>query len=236
MKQNFNNIWFPEDHCFSPAFIIRFFDTLLKKYGKVVLTHSQFQKSREMWVTAVFALALTKAKGINYWISAVNTDNTPDTYVFSWSDHPKIKDSRIADRVSIEVTEWEEHSTRDIVKDVISKKISKAYPGHYSLLVYVKRPNERTDLEAVFQQLKGLKINVAEILLLGSQAGKSEDNHLAVCLYPERFSVELSIREEFSKNKSEKEILIRRFGKNGESEVSDPHIVRLPDIDEIIKG
>jgi len=229
-----DRIWFPDSVAFSPAYILKVFRIFINKYGtKIVLNHRLFQKAREMWVCAVFSLALTKATGKRFWLSAVNNDTTPDVYAFSWQPHPKIKDANIADRVSIEVTEWDSHSPDDLVGSVLRKKIAKAYPEYYNVLVYVKRYSQKTNLEDIFQQLKKLPIKVSEINLLSSVVGLQKDNHMAVCLYPKRFAVNFSLKEEEDKDTTTQ---VRRmsYGNNSSKPTLEPFILKLPDINELI--
>ncbi|HET9952336.1 MAG TPA: hypothetical protein VFS09_11140, partial [Candidatus Eisenbacteria bacterium] len=83
------------------------FNLILAKYGRDrVLRDVRFKKAREMWLTAVFALGLSKADGKEYWIAPEHREQTPDTYVCCISRHPTRTDAQIQEKLSLEITEW----------------------------------------------------------------------------------------------------------------------------------
>lgn len=101
--------------------------------------------------------------------------------------------------LNIEVSEYEQHASGDLVETIKRKLNGKAYPEYYVLLIYGIRPGERVDLARVFQELSKETFSVDEIFLLASVSGGSENVYKVVSLFRKRASIDFSVDEEFSK-------------------------------------
>jgi hypothetical protein len=145
---------YPSDLGMSPQFAMYRFKGAIAKYGqRKVISESRFQKAREMWATACFLTGLSKLTQKTYWVAPEYNNQTPDTYGVSFTPHFKYQGGKVREDLYIEVSEYEQHASGNLV-DTIKRKLSgKAYPDYYVLLIYANRPGEKVNLEQVFQEL-----------------------------------------------------------------------------------
>jgi hypothetical protein len=95
------------------------FKGALAKYGQQrVLTESRFQKAREIWATAAFLTGLSKLTEKTYWVAPEYINQTPDTYGISARPHPEYERGKMKDVLNIEVSEYEQHASGDLVETI----------------------------------------------------------------------------------------------------------------------
>lgn len=66
----------------------------------------RFKKERAAWTTAVFALALSKLNGEQWWVEIETRDNTSDTRLRRVEQS---SGNNVIQTRSIEVVDWEEN-------------------------------------------------------------------------------------------------------------------------------
>ena len=102
-----------------PRFVPRFVPDLSNEtYGtEVARTHQRFKKEREAWTTGMFALALSKLTGKEFWVEIETADTTPDTrlrHIDQSEGHNSIE------TVNIEIVDWVEH-VANIMEPIMKK-------------------------------------------------------------------------------------------------------------------
>ncbi len=102
--------------------------------------------------------------------------DTPDTYGISFAAHPKYDDRNIRDLLSVEVTEYETHSDKNVIAFVKRKLSNKYLPNHYILLVHVNRASEKINTDQVFVELSKQNWRLGEIC-----AEQAEGSNLGLC-------------------------------------------------------
>ena len=230
MKDIFEERLYPPDLGMSPSFAIRRFKSATRKYGdNNVLTNSKFKKAREIWITAAFLLGLSKITSRTYWVLPEYKDSTPDTCAISFVGHPAYENSKMREIISVEVSQYEEHSKEDLLSIIKTKLSNKHLPDHYILLMQVNRASEKINLDDVFSQLSKEEMRVGEIWLLGKLENNPEDNYVVACLFPKRAGGFFSLDEELDKNTNQTEMIrvSRGFGENA-SELT--LVIELPDL------
>ena len=80
---------------------------------------------------------------LTYWVMREYEADTPDTYGISFAAHPKYEDGNTRDLLSVEVTEYETHSDKDVIAFVKRKLSNKYLPKHYILLVHMNKRAKR---------------------------------------------------------------------------------------------
>jgi hypothetical protein len=230
MKDTFEQRLFPPGIAMSPAFAIGRFTASAIKYGRdLILTDSRFKKAREIRATAAFFLGLSKITGKTYWIMPEYVADTPDTYGISFATHPKYEDGSIRDMISVEVTEYENHSDEDLLAFVKRKLSDKYLPKHYILLVHVNRPSEKINTDQVFIELSKENLRLGEVWLLGNIEDGTDDKFVVVCLYLTRAGEFFQLNEEIEKTKAQTEMITMSRGmrKDASQRVLE---IKLPDL------
>lgn len=199
---------YPPGMGMSPQFAMNRFKGAMAKYGQQkVLRESGFQKAREMWASAAFLTGLSKLTEKTYWVAPEYNNQTPDTYGISFKPHAKYEGGKMKEVLNIEVSEYEQHASGDLVETIKRKLNGKAYPEYYVLLIYGIRPGERVDLEIVFQELSKETFSVDEIFLLASVSGGSENVNKVVSLFRRRASIDFSVDEELAESPTQADMI-----------------------------
>ncbi|HWZ81239.1 MAG TPA: hypothetical protein VNW47_01370 [Terriglobales bacterium] len=149
---------------------------------------SQFKREREAWTTAVFALALHKLNGEQWWIEIETIDNTPDTKLRQLDQS---SGNNVIQTRSVEVVDWEENV--DDIMQVISKKCGRAYPSHYILLVNARNSGKALDFDKVIEEMKGKQSPFLEVWVV---ALVGPDDMKIVRVAPAALSIDLKLRSE----------------------------------------
>ncbi|MBK9922328.1 MAG: hypothetical protein IPP09_03990 [Elusimicrobia bacterium] len=188
---------YPPDILLSPSQAIIRINELVRIYGKDrVYRESRFKKEREGAVTALFLLGFGLLEPETFWISLGQPD-PPDTMAVFYKR--RASDRGLEKHVrNIEIFEWEEHSSVKFVEAVQNKLLLKKYPKDFTLLCNVRRPGENGTFEEWFKVLEKLKLNVAEVWVVGSIVD-SQDDYGIFRLYPTRshttFNLNTRLRE-----------------------------------------
>jgi hypothetical protein len=211
---NYSDLWM------SPFIAITRMRTISETYGvERARTDGRFKKDREAWTTAVFALALSKLKGDEWWVEIETVDSTPDTklqQIDQSSGHNVIQTR------NIEIVDWEEN-VHDIM-EVIRKKCRRAYPDHYLLLVNARHSGEVLDLDRVIEEMKRMRSPFLEVWVVASIG---PDDLKVVRVAPGGLAIDLKARAELEKAMKQKPFLRRGIRGTG-TEFRDLGLVYLP--------
>ncbi len=211
---NYSELWM------SPYIAIKRMATISETYGvERARTDSRFEKDREAWTTGVLALALSKLKGEEWWIEIETVDSTPDTklqQIDQSSGHNVIQTR------SIEIVDWEENV--DDIMEVIGKKCSRAYPGHYLLLVNARHSGKVLDFDRVIEEMKKIPSPFLEVWVV---AFIGRDDVKVVRVAPGGPAIDLKARAELEMARKQKPFL-RRGIRGADTEFRDLGPVYLP--------
>lgn len=183
-----------------------------------------------MWASAAFLTGLSKLTEKTYWVAPEYNNQTPDTYGISFKPHAKYEGGKMKEVLNIEVSEYEQHASGDLVETIKRKLNGKAYPEYYVLLIYGIRPGERVDLARVFQELSKETFSVDEIFLLASVSGGSENVYKVVSLFRKRASIDFSVDEELAKSPTQTDMITWSRGLGDDFLIEERHVLRLPDL------
>jgi hypothetical protein len=165
--------------------------TISEKYGtERARTDGRFKKEREAWTTGVFALAVSKLNGEQWWVEIETKDNTPDTRLRRVEQS---SGNNIIQTRSIEVVDWEDNV--DDVMEVIKKKCCRAYPDHYLLLVNVRNSGKLLDFDRIIEEMKDIRSPFLEVWVI---AFVGPATMKVVRVAPSAFPIDLSIGTELS--------------------------------------
>ena len=186
----------------SPYIAIRRMATISETYGvERARTDGRFKKEREAWTTAVLALALSKLNDEVWWVEIETAEGTPDTrlqHIDQSSGHNVIQTR------SVEVVDWEENV--DDIMEVIEKKCSRAYPGHYLLVVNARNAGKTLDLGRVIEAVEKIPSPFLEIWVVASV----DSNHLKVVrLSPRGPEIDLDFRTDLEKARKQHSFMKR---------------------------
>lgn len=180
----------------SPYIAIRRMATISETFGiEQARTDGRFKKEREAWTTAVFAVALSRLNGAQWWIEIETKDSTPDTKLRQLDQS---SGNNVIQTRNIEVVDWEEN-VADIM-EVIRKKCRRAYPDHYLLLVNARNSGKVLDFDRVIQEMKGIHSPFLEVWVV---AFVGPDEMKVVRVAPGIVSVDLKIRAELERAKKQ---------------------------------
>lgn len=222
---------YPPGMGMSPQFAMNRFKGAMAKYGQQkVFRESRFQKAREMWASAAFLTGLSKLTEKTYWVAPEYNNQTPDTYGISFKPHAKYEGGKMKEVLNIEVSEYEQHASGDLVETIKRKLNGKAYPEYYVLLIYGIRPGERVDLDIVSQELSKETFSVDEIFLLASVSGVSENVYKVVSLFRKRASIDFSVDEELAEAPTQADTITWSQGLGDDFLIEERHVLRLPDL------
>jgi hypothetical protein len=190
----------------SPYIAIRRMATISETFGiERARTDGRFKKEREAWTTGVFALALSKLNGDQWWIEIETKDNTPDTKLRQLDQS---SGNNVIQTRNIEVVDWEENV--DDIMEVIRKKCGRAYPEHYLLLVNARNSGKVLNFDQVIEEMKAIRSPFLEVWVV---AFVGPDHIKVVRVSPATPSVDLEIRAELAKAKRQMPFIKR--GKRG---------------------
>lgn len=209
----------------SPYIAIVRMRTISETYGiDRARTDGLFKKEREAWTTGMFALALHKLNGEQWWIEIETVDNTPDTKLRQLDQS---SGNNVIQTRSIEVVDWEENV--DDIMEVIRKKCKRAYPDHYILLVNARHSGKVLNFDSVIEEMKNVRspfLEVWVVALVGPDIAK------VVRLAPRAFVIDLKLREELE-NASKQVPFIKRGIRGTGTEIRNlgPAYVPIPRVD-----
>jgi len=204
----------------SPYIAIRRMATISETYGiERARADGRFKKEREAWTTAVFALALSKLNGEQWWIEVETVDNTPDTRLRQLDQS---SGNNVIQTRSIEVVDWEENV--DDIMQVIGNKCRRAYPRHYLLLVNARNSGKMLDLDRVIEEMKKIRLAFLEVWVIAF-IGPGDIKVARVA--PSPFPIDLNIRIELEKARQQVPF-IRRGTRGRGTEVRDLRPAYLP--------
>jgi hypothetical protein len=222
---------YPPEMGMSPQFAMNRFNGAMTKYGQQkVLSESRFQKAREIWASAAFLIGLSKLTEKTYWVAPEYNNATPDTYGISFKPHAKYECGKMKEVLNIEVSEYEQHASGDLVETIKRKLNGKAYPEYYVLLIYGIRPGERVDLEMIFRELSKESFSVDQIFLLASLSAGSENVYKVVSLFGKRASIDFSLDEELAKSPPQSDMITWSRGIGGDFLIEESRVLRLPNL------
>jgi hypothetical protein len=211
---NYSELWM------SPYIAITRMRTISETYGvERARTDGRFKKEREAWTTGVLALALSKLNGEEWWIEIETADNTPDTKLqrIDQSSGHNVIQTR-----NIEIVDWEENV--DDIMEIIGKKCSRAYPGHYLLVVNARHSGKVLDLGRVIEEMKKIRSPFLEVWIV---AFIEPDDLKVVRVAPAGPAIDLNARADLEKAKKQKPFL-RRGVRGTDTEFRDLGLVYLP--------
>ena len=230
-KMLFERQLYPPEIGMSPQFAMMRFKAAIGKYGQqIVLSESRFQKAREIWATAALLTGVSKLTDKTYWVAPEYDDQTPDTYGISFKSHPKFEGGKIKEVLAIEVSEYEQHATGDLVETVKRKLNGKAYPAYYVLLICAIRPGEKVNLDEVFQELTKETFSVGEIFLVGSVLTGTNYVYKTVSLYRKKASVDFCLDDELAKKATQPEMIRWSKGLGDDTMIEEQYVLKLPDL------
>ena len=190
----------------SPYIAIRRMATISETFGiDRARTDGRFKKEREAWTTGVFALALSRLNGEEWWIEIETIDSTPDTKLRQLDQS---SGNNVIQTRNIEVVDWEENV--DDIMVVIRKKCKRAYPEHYLLLVNARNSGKVLDFDRVIREMRGIASPFLEVWVI---AFVGPDDMKVMRVAPGAVSIDLKIRTELEKAKGQAPFIQR--GKRG---------------------
>lgn len=200
---------YPEDIYLSPCFAIKRMIGLRQKYGNFkALTSRRFQREREMWIAGVFLLALGRITRKEYWLRPIVETNTPDIVALSLSQTP---DGTLAEFQNIEIFEYEQHFSGNLVEAIKSKIANKSYPDNYTLLCYVHgRVGEILKPYQVYQQMLQLSPKLSQIWVMCVFQLEKSRTHTVIQVFPEPISHNFDYVSIFKQTKQKELIRARR--------------------------
>ena len=199
-ESDYSELWM------SPYIAIRRMATISETFGtERARTDGRFKKEREAWTTGVFALALSRLNGEQWWIEIETKDSTPDTRLRQLDQR---SGNNVIQTRNIEVVDWEEN-VADIM-EVIRKKCKRAYPDHYLLLVNARNGGKVLDFDRVIQEMKDIRSPFLEVWVV---AFVGPDDMKVVRVAPGALSIDFKIRAELEKAKKQTPFIKR--GKRG---------------------
>lgn len=203
----------------SPNKAIRRFETVIVKHGYEQAMKGGVKQEREAWISAVWALGLREITGREYWIEIETRDQTPDCKVRYVDSSPGYN---LRGTINVEIVEWEQH--KPDVMDVITPKCAKAYPRHFTLLVFAR--NGKPIGTHAAQQLKSLTVPFKEIWVLG-RASVEDAKYRMFMLHPGSRGVDFDLSDVLQKNNSQAEFA--QFEKRSKrTEMTDRGMIHLP--------
>lgn len=203
----------------SPNEAIRRFETVVAKRGFPQAWAGGVKQEREAWIAAVWALGLREITGREYWIEVETRDQTPDCKVRYVDSSPGYN---LRGTINVEIVEWDQH--RPDVMDVIVPKCAKAYPEHFTLLVFA-RNGKPIGTQAV-QQVNSLAVPFKEIWVLG-RASMEGAKYRMFTLHPSSVAVDFDLFDVLQKNISQAEFA--QFEKRSKrTEMTDRGRIHLP--------
>jgi len=176
---------------FSPCFQFDRFRAIREQYGdKEVLTQKRFQKEREAWIAAAFLMGYSERTDQFWWLT-ICPEILPDIIAITPRKEPQ---GWIADRMNLEIFEYEHHApVAGVAAAIVRKLRNKAYPTDYRLICYVShRAGEAFNTGEVAAQLQGRTLPVAEIWVVGSVESDQSDEYVVSRLHPEPWEQRLS--------------------------------------------
>jgi hypothetical protein len=186
----------------SPYIAIIRMRTISETYGiERARSDGRFKSDREAWTTGMLALALSKLKDEEWWIEIETVDSTPDTklrQIDQSSGHNVIQTR------NIEVVDWEENV--DDIMEVIRKKCSRAYPGHYLLLVNARHSGKVLNFDRVIEEMKKICSPFLEVWVV---AFVGPDDVKVVRVAPGGPAIDLKLRAQLEIARKQKEFLRR---------------------------
>jgi hypothetical protein len=204
----------------SPYIAIRRMSTISETFGtERARKDCRFKREREAWTTGVFALALSKLNGEQWWIEIETKDNTPDTKLRQLDQS---SGNNVIQTRNIEVVDWEENV--DDIMEVIRKKCRRAYPEHYLLLVNARNSGKLLDFDRVIDEMKAIRSPFLEVWVV---AFVGLDDIKVVRVSPANPSVDLKIRAELAKAKGQTPF-IKRGNRGTGTELRDLGPAYLP--------
>jgi hypothetical protein len=231
-SKNFEKRLFSDRFIYDPVSVIDRFNSAIKKYGEdKVFEDRRFQKSREMWISSVFLLGfyeITEPK-IDYWLKPCY-DQWPDTYGVFFSPRKDIEDIDIQNWFHIEITEWDEHSSKELSDQILKKIRDKNYPKNYTLVIYVKKIGIKIDLRAAFEKLKKSNVPNLYIFVVTSDINKSGD-HCIACLHPEYKRENFYLQEIMEKLKKDYDFVEVKKGRGHDISPPIPKLFPLPELE-----
>jgi hypothetical protein len=211
---NYSELWM------SPYIAIRRMATISETFGiERARTDGRFKKEREAWTTGVFALALSKLNGEQWWIEIETKDNTPDTKLRQLDQS---SGNNVIQTRNIEVVDWEENV--DDIMEVIRKKCGRAYPEHYLLLVNARNSGKLLDFDRVIEEMKTIRSPFLEVWVV---AFVGLDDAKVVRVSPATPCVDLKIRAELA-NAKRQTPFVKRGNRGSGTELRDLGPAYLP--------
>lgn len=176
----------------SPYIAIKRIATISETYGiDRAWTDGRFKKEREACATGVFALALSKLNGEQWWIEIETVDSTPDTKLRQLDQS---SGNNVIQTRNIEVVDWEENV--DDIMEVIEKKCKRAYPDHYLLLVNARHSGKVLDFDRVVREMERIRSPFLEVWVV---AFIGIDDLKVVRVAPGTLAIDLKLRAELEK-------------------------------------
>jgi len=186
----------------SPYIAIIRMKTISEIYGREkARSDRRFKREREAWATAVLALALSKMSLEEWWIEIETIDSTPDTRLrqINQSSGHNVIQTR-----DVEVVDWEVNV--DDIMEVIERKCSKAYPGHFLLVVNARNSQRLLDFDRIFEQMKNLRSPFLEIWVVAFIApGQAK----VIRVSPTGPAIDLELRSELQSASKQRAFLRR---------------------------
>ena len=185
---DFENRIYPLGMALSANLVLARHKDVINKYGiDNFLKKKEFKRAREMYQTAVYALGTTARTGNYYWVTPANPkDQTPDCYII------RVNGNELCIEC-VEITLWNEHV--DEMWEIIQKKISKRYPGSFSIVIHDssgKKSVSSKYYQELHEKLKSCSISAGAVRFWMEITNKKDRDVLIGELYPENTWTEFS--------------------------------------------
>jgi hypothetical protein len=192
-KSLLSEVIYPSYVALSPKQILKRHAEIIQVYGlDNVVKGKDFQRAREVYQTAIYALGVTAQTGILYWVLP-SKENTPDSYLVSLEGKNLFVEC-------VELTLWNEHV--ESLWQIIENKISKKYPSNFSIVIHLS-PNLENINSAYFQniydRLKSFSISAGTVRFWMEIKNKGDKDLLWGELYPNNSWTEFSSEEVLAK-------------------------------------
>jgi hypothetical protein len=217
----------PVNLLFSPPKVLNHFEQLRKKYGDpIVFSSSRFKSAREARAAAMFAIALSKHRGADYWIGSPSTD-PPDALVVEF----RLQHGKSSHRINtpIKVMEWEKNSPHNAISDAIEAKLlNKRYSRHTALLVVMH------DRDSPFQTAEAAKHfeenppRVGEIWILCNAVSGLWPSDAVARVFPRHNIIRFDLSQECRRLSTQHEVIEPHRGTKSNQELLRIEHIELP--------
>jgi len=136
-----------------PSFVFRYLKAVENKIGKRALFNDgKYKRYKELFLGAVLAQTIAESLEMDLFVQSPDED-PPDFSLRHWIKDPPDSDKTTEGILNYEVVDYTGHSSG--IHEVIDKKLARAYPEDYGIVVFFRHPTETTiDYDGLVERYK----------------------------------------------------------------------------------